>query len=140
MDFLKKYWVKKTSLDFPNNTTNYKHLLLIDGNVKDSELFVSSVNEYTFPIIYSSIYTKIKLLELLKTTLFSSIERIGIVFTSNSGSINTFLDCKPFFVNDDNETSTSYSENVEFIISIIKEFKVKKIRLKIELIKIKFII
>jgi hypothetical protein len=125
MDFYKKNWVKKTSLDCLNNTTKYKNVLLIDSNVKDPQLFLSFVNECTFPIIYSSTYTKTKLLELLKTTLFSSIERIGIVFTSNLGSINQFLDCKPFFIN--NETSTSYSENVEFIISIIKEFKVKNI-------------
>jgi hypothetical protein len=112
------------SLVYSPNTLKYKHILLIDNNVKELQVFLTSVNEYTFPIIYSSTTTKNELLELLKNT-FISIERIGIVFASNLGTNNTFLDCKPFFIN--NETSTSYSENLKFILSIIKEFKVKNI-------------
>jgi hypothetical protein len=54
------------------------------------------------------------------------IERIGLVFSSNQGSIKRFIDKTPFFTNED-LVATHYSENVEFIISIIKNFSVKNI-------------
>ena len=97
--------------------------MLIDSSVKDYQTFVDSVNSSTFPIVYATSSTKIELLTLLQT-VFKSIERICIVFASNLGNIRMFLDNKPLF--DENE-SVPYSENLQFMIDIIKSFGVKNI-------------
>ena len=110
-----------------NNSSDYTNLLFIDDTVEEYQLFADSANAYTFPIIYSSTSTKHELFSLLQTTFTNSIiDRIGVVFTSNNGTIKTFLDSKPFFTNDE-PSVTPYSENVHFIISILKEFNVKNI-------------
>ena len=84
-------------LVYPANTSGCKNVLLIDNSVKDAQLFASSANADTFPIIYTNTSTKTELLELLKTTFANStLDRIGLVF-SNEGTINTFLDCSLFF-------------------------------------------
>ena len=102
-----------------------KNLLLIDNTVREAQLFASSTNASTFSLMYSSSSTKTELFALLKTT-FTSIERIGLVFASNNRITQMFLENRPFF--DMAEASASpYSENVEFIISLLKEFNVKNI-------------
>jgi alpha-tubulin suppressor-like RCC1 family protein len=116
---------KQFSLVYPPNTSGCKHVLLIDNSVKEAQLFSDSANASTFPIIYSDISTKTELLELLKTT-FTQIDRIGIVFASNSVNVNNFLDSNPFFSNEE-ASASPYSENLEFIITVIKEFSVKNI-------------
>lgn len=55
---------------------------------------------------------------------FTSISRIGIVFTSNAESPKTFLDNKPLFEVFETEP---YSENLQFIINIINEFQIQNI-------------
>ena len=102
-----------------------KNVLLIDNNVENAQMFLTSANDSTFPIIYSHNSTKTELLELLKRK-FTTIERIGIVFTSNLGSSKRFLDNKPFFTQEESSV-IPYSENVEFILNILKEFSVKNI-------------
>ena len=75
--------------------------------------------------ICSTCPKKTDLLAILKTT-FTSIERIGFVFSSsNSGNSKLFLDGELFFTS--KEDAGSYSKNVEFIISVIKEFQIKNI-------------
>ena len=96
------------------------NVLLVDNTIKDVNMFTNSVNSNTFPIIYSYTSTKIELLNVLKKN-FKTINRIGLCFTSSLKNTKSFLDNKPFF-----ETGP-YSENVEFLISIIKEFNVKNI-------------
>ena len=118
------------SLVYPINSRVYKNVLLIDTEVKDAQLFASSANDDTFPITYSSASTKTELSALLKTKFpNSNIERIGLVFTSNGGIVKTFLDRKPFFMNDDDgeHLVIPYSENVDFIISVLRNFNVKNI-------------
>jgi len=112
-------------LVYPSNTGGCKNVLLIDNSTKDANLFASSVNSSTFPIIYASSSTKTELLALLRST-FTTIDRIGLVFASNVGSSNTFLDGKPFFTQEES-SSSPYSENVEFLIAVLKEFNVKNI-------------
>ena len=120
------------SLVYPINARVYKNVLLIDSEVKDAQLFASSANDDTFPVIYSSRSTKTELSALLKTKFPNSIERIerieriGVVFTSNGGIIKTFLDSNPFFTNEEQWVSP-YSENVDFIISVLRDFNVKNI-------------
>jgi N-acetylneuraminic acid mutarotase len=115
----------KFALVHPPNASSCKNVLLIDNSVKDAKIFSDSVNSSTFPIIYSNTSTKNEILALLKAS-FTSIDRIGFVFASNIAIINKFLDGKPFFSKDDLLTNP-YSENVEFLISILKEFNVKNI-------------
>ena len=113
------------SLVYPSNSAGCKNILLIDNNVPEANLFASSVNSYTFPIIYSPTSTKTELLVLLQTK-FKSIERICLVFEYTLGTINTFLDDKPFFLIKKNSDSP-YGENIDFIISVLKQFSVKNI-------------
>jgi N-acetylneuraminic acid mutarotase len=93
--------------------------------VKDAHVFSDSVNSSTFFIVYSNTTTKAEILALLKAS-FTTIDRIGFVFASNMAIIKTFLENEPFFSNDD-LLSNPHSENLEFIISILKEFSVKNI-------------
>jgi hypothetical protein len=137
MASLQKYGtINKPALLHPPSACGCKNVLLIDSAVKDSQLFASSVNESTFPITYSTRSSKTELLVLLQSN-FTSIERIGIVFSSNVFSDNNknaklianmgyeskrFLDGKPFFGKD-----AANNENVDFLISVIKQFGVKNI-------------
>ena len=113
------------ALVYPPNTGSYTNVLLIDNSVKDAKIFSDSVNSSTFPIIYSNTSTKTELLALLEAN-FTTIDRIGFVFASNIAIINKFLDGKPFFSKEDLLTNP-YSENVEFLVSVLKEFNVKNI-------------
>lgn len=138
MASLQKYGTtKNNSLVHPPSASGCKHVLLIDNAVKDFQLFATSVNESTFPITYSTRSSKTELLAVLQTN-FTSIDRIGIVFSSNvfddaqkknakfisnTGlDAKRFLDGKPFFGKD-----AANNENVEFLISVIKQFGVKNI-------------
>jgi sugar lactone lactonase YvrE len=101
----------------------FTNVLLIDSETQNYQTFVDSVNSSTFPILYSTMSSKTELLSLLQAN-FTNISRIGIVFTSSLENPQTFLDCKPLFINSETEP---YSENVQFIINIITEFSVKNI-------------
>jgi len=102
----------------------FTNVLLIDRQVPDYQVFVDSVNSSTFPIVYSTMSSKTELLTLLQK-MFTSISRIGIAFTSELGNVKMFLDNKnPLFKE---EETVPFSENVQFIIDIIKEFSVTNI-------------
>ena len=113
-------------LVYPSNCSSCKNVLLINNSIKEYNLFVDSVNTDTFPIVYFETSSKTELLQVLQTTFSSSIERIGIVFSTNLYSSNLFLDKKPFF-EEEEPGNSPYSENIEFLLSIIKEFNVKHI-------------
>ena len=93
------------------------NLLLIDNSITDYNIFVSSVNSSTIPIVYSSLTTRSELLTTLSH--YTSIDRIGIAF-SNSMNV-LFLEEQPFF-----ETAL-LSDNMNFIISLIRQFGVSHI-------------
>ena len=114
---------KPVPLVYPTINPTCKNILLIDKNIKDSQIFTDSVNASTFPITYSTTSTKSELLTLLKAN-FTSIDRLAICFTTSSRN-KKFLDNQPFFTKE--ETTNSYSENVTFLIALIKEFNVKNI-------------
>jgi hypothetical protein len=101
----------------------FTNVLLIDNSVNDYQTFVESVNSSTFPIVYSIISNKTELLTLLQAN-FTSISRIGIVFSSSLRNMKMFLDGKSFF---NEEEVEPYSENVQFILNVLKEFRVKNI-------------
>jgi len=128
MSSLKEYLRNNTPvpLIYPEiieGKNKFTNILLIDSSVKDSQTFVNSVNSSTLPIVYSIMSCKKDLLTLLERN-FSSISRIALVFNSNLGNNKMFLDRKPLFLNSETDP---YSENVEFIIQVIKEFQVKNI-------------
>ena len=103
-------------------------ILLIENTVENAEILYNSVNNETFPIIYSLITTKSEILEILQKN-FKTINKIIFAFQPISGNVKYFLDNQPLF-------SSGKNENVDFIISIIKFFQVKELDfLSIELLK-----
>jgi len=103
-------------------------ILLIENTVENAEILYNSVNNETFPIIYSLITTKSEILEILQKN-FKTINKIIFAFQPISGNVKYFLDNQPLF-------SSEKNENVDFIISIIKFFQVKELDfLSIELLK-----
>lgn len=129
MSFLKKIKTStnKPNLIYPTFTHTCSNVIFIDMNVKDAQVFANSVNTNTYPIMYSSTATKTELLNVLQKT-FTKIDRIGVVFSSTSIHVPPFLDNSPFFIKGNNkELVTLPSENVDFMVSIIKEFNVSYI-------------
>ena len=116
---------KPVPLIYPTINPACKNILLIDQSIKNSQIFSDSVNADTFPITYSTTSTKSELLTLLKTN-FISIDRLAICFTTGSKT-KKFLDNQPFFTKEETTSSGSYSENLTFLIALIKEFNVKNI-------------
>ena len=90
-------------------TTN---LLLVDSSIPDYQVFVTSVNSSTIPVLYSNTTTRTEILTQLSA--YTSIDRIGIAFSNNG--YNIFLENDMFF-----------GDNMNFIISLIQEKNVKNI-------------
>jgi hypothetical protein len=127
MDISGNTLLPQTALIYPpfadTSYNQYKNVLLIDNTTPSYQTFVDSANNSTFPIVYSRDCSGTELLEVLRNR-FTKIPRIGLIFTSNSNNSVTFLDNKPFFLNDEPEP---YSTNVELIISIIREFTIQNV-------------
>ena len=109
--------------DISGDVSRYTNLLLIDQSVKDYQDFITSANPQTFTVAYSSKSSREELLALLKKN-FTSFQRIGVVFTSIGSLANPFLNSQPFFRKNE---SAPYSDNVRFIVNLIKDFGVKNI-------------
>jgi len=99
----------------------FSNVLLVDRKVHDHQTFIDSVNATTFPVVFDSNTTKSSILSLLQER-FTKIDRIGIVFEGQPHYM--FLDSQPLFI--PNEISP-FSENVQFIIEIIKSFNIENI-------------
>ena len=110
-----------------NRTTDgCTNLLLIDQAVRDAQVFVSSANATTYPLIYSPQSTKTELHTFLQTN-FPTIVRIGLVFETSGGGGGSFrpffLDGQPFFNQADithfaENIQNAYSENITFMINL----------------------
>ena len=112
------------------DTTSMTNILLIDSIVYDKKVFYDSANANTFPIIYDSTSKTDDLISLLRQKFTtSSIERISLVFHDRGPNVQApFMNNKIFFEESDLELNqTSFSENVSFLISCIKEFHVSHI-------------
>ena len=112
------------------DTTNMTNVLLIDSTLYDKQVFYDSANANTFPIIYDSTSKNDELWSLLRQKFpASSIQRISLVFHDRGPNIQArFMNNKIFFQENDLEVNqTSFSENVSFLISCIKEFRVSHI-------------
>jgi alpha-tubulin suppressor-like RCC1 family protein len=106
--------------------SGYKNVLLIDRTVPQAQVFVDAANTDTFPILYSYNTTRAALFVILKQH-FTNIDRLGLVFTTEgSGRPKRFLEQAPFFTATE-AASSPYSANVEFIISLIRQFQIKNI-------------
>ena len=122
MSFLSKYispLLYKENIDFSKVT----NVLLVDHYVKGYETVVKSANSNTFAIGYFMKSQRSDLLALLRKK-FTKIQRIGIFFESSLENPKSFLQLQSLF--SDNETSP-YSQNVQFLVELIKEFKVSNI-------------
>jgi hypothetical protein len=64
-------------------------------------------------------------MDLIKAN-FNTIERIGMVFHGGLSHNSPFLENQPFF-SENEESNSPHSENVEFLLMIIKDFSVKNI-------------
>jgi len=103
------------------NINKFTNILFIDKSVKEYQLFVDSANDTTFPIVYEQQNSKKEILELIQVN-FTKINRIAFVFHGEPNYI--FLDEQPLFIS--NET-VPFSENVTFIIDIIKKYEIQNI-------------
>ena len=121
--------MSNTSLIYPVNKLGCKNVLLIDNAVPEAQIFVDAANADTFPILYSYSTTRAELFAILQQH-FTSIDRLGLVFTTEgSGRPKRFLEQAPFFTAAETASATSspYSANVEFIISLLRQFQIKNI-------------
>lgn len=106
-----------TSLIYYPTKNICTNVLLIDSNIKDYLTVVKSCNSNTLPIVYSYSSTTTDLSNVLST--LTTISRIGFFTDSNT---KLFIDNDMFFLNTD--TSSNYSNNVSFIISIINQYNI----------------
>jgi hypothetical protein len=110
----------------PENTQHqYTNVLLIDRLVPEYTTFVESVNATTFPIMFSSLSSGVELVDILRR-YFTNITRIGFCFTSTLDVPLMFVDNTPLFHNDE-PLFSPHSQNVELIVSIIREFSIQNV-------------
>ena len=109
-----------------SDTQIIKHVILIHDGVTDSNIFYNNVNHDTFPIIYNTFSSKEKLLSLLREHV-TKIERFSLVFhDSGINKLKTFLDGEVLFTYEDiDSTSTTMSNNVQFMVDLIQEFTIQ---------------
>ena len=107
------------------------NVLLVDSEVQDNQKFVENCNSSTFPITFYQGSKGQDIVDLLAAKL-QTITRIAIVannylMNSETNSKRLFS-YKPYFQSSDlAEGATSYSENVQLLIDLIKTHGVKNI-------------
>jgi hypothetical protein len=107
------------------------NVLLVHSGVQDYTKFVENCNSSTFPITFSSSSKGQDIVDLLAAKL-PTITRIAIVannsLMSNTSTSKQLFSHKPYFLSSDLvEGATSYSENVQLLIDLIKAHEVKNI-------------
>jgi DNA-binding beta-propeller fold protein YncE len=107
------------------------NVLLVDSNVKGYSKFLENCSASTFPIKFSQGSNCQDIVDLLATRL-PNITRIAIVANdsqmSNSSYNKRLLNNKSYFLDSDLvEDTNSYSDNVQFLIDLIKSHSVKNI-------------
>ena len=119
-------------LIYPKFSPNYVNVLFIDSQVINYQQVVDSTNDSTFPVVYSMYSQKTDVLELLQTHFTTTIQRIGMFFTSSQANPKYFLDYQPLFLENENppyieNENQPYSENVQFILDILSQYQVQNI-------------
>ena len=108
------------------------NVLLVDTDVQDYNKFVENVNSSTFAITFSQGSKGQDIVDLLASKL-PSINRIAIVANdSMMASGKRLFSYKPYFESSDLEVEmdssrTSYSENLQLLIDLIKTHSVQTI-------------
>jgi hypothetical protein len=116
--------IEPIKLEYKQITSGIKNILLIDDTVYQNEILFDSVNSDTLAIKYNYNSDKNELEKIL-TDNFEFINRIGFVFDDSLMNSKQFLNSELFFTPDDlTETQTEYSNNLKFIIEIIKKFNI----------------
>ena len=109
------------------NTDNIENVLLIEEKVgfDNYNKYFTEANSNTFPTVYSYSSSRDDLLFLLKNK-FKRIKRLCIlILFSEKYIVKKFLDNELFFIDEDiKENENSYSNNVNFIINLIKTFSI----------------
>ena len=109
------------------DTTNMANVVLIDSTLADKQVFYDSANAKTFPIIYDYNSKTDDLLALFRQKFpASSIQRISLVFHGRGTNfMAAFMNNKPLFQESDLASGqTSFTENVSFLVSCLKEFHI----------------
>ena len=109
------------------DTTNMANVVLIDSTLADKQVFYDSANAKTFPIIYDYNSKTDDLLALFRQKFpASSIQRISLVFHDRGTNfMAAFMNNKPLFQESDLASGqTSFTENVSFFVSCLKEFHI----------------
>lgn len=119
-------------LIYPKFSPNFVNVLFIDSQVINYQQVVDSTNDSTFPVVYSMYSQKTDVLELLQTHFTTTIQRIGMFFTSSQADLKFFLDEQPLFLENENppyieNEPLCYSENVQFILDILSQYQVQNI-------------
>jgi hypothetical protein len=119
--------IEPIKLEYKQINSGIKNILLIDDTVYQNEILFDSVNSDTLAIKYNYNSDKNELEKLL-TDNFEFINRIGFVFDDSLMKSKQFMNTELFFTQDDlTETQTEYSNNLKFIIEIIKKFNISNL-------------
>jgi hypothetical protein len=107
------------------DVSSIKNIMLIDNNLIESQLFYDSANSNTFPIKYSYTSQKSELLELFRDKFQNGINKVSFIFHDPSVLEKSFLDNQSFFnASDLLVEQTIFSENVSFLLLLVKEFSI----------------
>lgn len=126
LDSSNNKYISSLIYDNSANINNFNTVILIDSKIKKVDEFIKNTNPSTFSIIYSENSCKEELKTLFKSK-FIKIDRLGIItYNSDIKNEKVFFDNKKIFIQDDlNENLEQYSENTQFLIELIKEYKIK---------------
>jgi len=102
------------------DTSTIETVLLINSETEELNKYT---NSNTFGIVYNSGSSRDELLAVLRSK-FANIKRVGFAFHYIDGEV-FFLENEKLFTVDDLDTSANtYSNNLQFIIDVVKEFSV----------------
>ena len=107
------------------------NVLLVDSGVQDYNKFVENCNSSTFPITFSQGSKGQEIVDLLAAKL-PTITRIAIVannlYMSSQDNGKQLFSHKPYFLSSDlADGTTTYSENLQLLIDLVKAHSVKNI-------------
>lgn len=133
--FPEKYMMELYGPSADSNFVNPPVPLVYDDSVSTSSiervLFVNSAvvpletyaNPTTFPIVYNSSSSLEDILEVMRRK-FSGLSRVGFAF-HNHENLTRFCNLEKWFADSDLEDAqTVFSTNVQFMLDLLREFKV----------------
>ena len=110
------------------DTTNLINIILIHDQVYDFNNFFKYVNLKSYPIVYNSKSSLSDLHNLLKEK-FLNINRVSFIFhDAGINQLKDFFNNESLFTyNDLTDNVDKYSNNLQFIIDLVKEFNIKNL-------------